>query len=104
MLRSNLSNIPREINEQCPSIHLLAESQDLTVQAKANKIVLAIASYLKQDENQPASRGSEGDDDDDGGGDDVGGNGDDGGGDDDCDDVGGGDVGGGDDGGGDDGG
>ena len=33
-----MSNIPREINEHCPSIHLLAESQDLTVQAKANKV------------------------------------------------------------------
>jgi hypothetical protein len=38
MLRSNLSNVPREINEHCQSIHLLAESQDLAVQAKANKV------------------------------------------------------------------
>ncbi|XP_028406595.1 uncharacterized protein LOC114529071 [Dendronephthya gigantea] len=55
LLRSTLANISREIDEHCSSLHLLVESEDLTVGSKAKKIVLAVASCLKQDKEEQAS-------------------------------------------------
>ncbi|XP_046856410.1 protein MODIFIED TRANSPORT TO THE VACUOLE 1-like isoform X2 [Xenia sp. Carnegie-2017] len=49
LLRSKFADVPRKVKEHCPNISSLAESPDISVQAKAKKIVLCINSSLEED-------------------------------------------------------